>query len=355
MNSNNKTEEKPVEGIQFSLDHIEELLNRGHEILYGDKNVISPNFNASPDDSSMEHVPATHHIALSGETPTVSPGSHLLNTSATPSSHQRRPSSKRRSTISAPRRDEIADLPVSARAKRISIIKSRGGRVPDMEEGVDPEDRAQDVSMAELKRRIHLELEEYRRNGPLMTRSKKPTSESRRRLRTHSMPKPAPRPVLTRPVHTEVPKARSVPAPAPRKRPQPQPLPVPRPVRTTAPRDGRVPVWERLYHEGTALHDRNGSPPPAAAAPHAARSSKVQRSAIPVQRSAAPVQRLVVPGHYLSRPRPALLPRGPRRRRHARAGGGLAPRVHDAASPRAARRQAHHVTAQGGSAEGPGA
>lgn len=58
----------------------------------------------------------------------------------------------------------------SARAREIAKIRRASGRVPDLEEGVDPNDISQDVPIETLKERIHRELEEYRRTGPIMQR-----------------------------------------------------------------------------------------------------------------------------------------------------------------------------------------
>ncbi|CAD2220373.1 hypothetical protein AGDE_15142 [Angomonas deanei] len=98
-----------------------------------------------------------------------------------------------RNSISRKQIRELQEMPASARGQRISELKKRGEPVPDLEEGVDENDNAQDISIDDLKARIKRELEEYRKNGPLMLRRKSANvRRAPRKMTAHQTPKRPP-------------------------------------------------------------------------------------------------------------------------------------------------------------------
>ncbi|KPI88410.1 hypothetical protein ABL78_2475 [Leptomonas seymouri] len=209
---NGAANEDNLDEIKESLNRIEGVLNRGQHLLYGDEGEDSEAVDVSavasvpahqsngraynsyhttpPKRSTVNAVspdfqwpPATHTSAppRNGTAQAESASKSLRYHQAIHDSSCTRISgsaTRARSTLTrnsgalrlskAKKGEEV--LSVSARARRIQAIKEEGGRMPNFEEGVNDDDTAQNISIAELKARIHRELEEYHRNGPLMHR-----------------------------------------------------------------------------------------------------------------------------------------------------------------------------------------
>ncbi|KAG5485506.1 hypothetical protein LSCM1_07592 [Leishmania martiniquensis] len=200
-----------IDDIKDSLDRIERLLNCGQQLLYGDEAVDGEGGAASlegvPAGAAPASIPIARHVDVSYDSyqsssqrrqnpsrgvggggrlaahrqlPPAAP--HSLpprNTTNPLSSPQRTPpyhaSRARENPISTsskqcPPRFKKEKMSASLRGRQIAQIQKEGGMVPNLEEGVDASDTAQNMTIAELKERIHRELEEYRRFGPLMHR-----------------------------------------------------------------------------------------------------------------------------------------------------------------------------------------
>ncbi|GET86324.1 hypothetical protein, conserved [Leishmania tarentolae] len=217
-----------VDDIKESLDRIEKLLNRGQQLLYSDdavdaeqagNNGIIVSLGGKPADVDAVSIPTAQHVDTKGSSYKLPSGKRagvpLRGTGAAanascyrqstpqhPASHFQRNSqklhrllsgdsnhhhaSRNTSNHSSLRRHPWAnqarvsrkylrsdskdkDL-VSARGRRIVMIQKEGGIVPNFEEGLDPYDTPQNISIEVLKERIRRELEEYRRLGPLLHR-----------------------------------------------------------------------------------------------------------------------------------------------------------------------------------------
>lgn len=204
--------DESVGDIKESLNRIEELLHRGHELLYNEEHEeenavssVSRNDHTEEEEEMLVPVPALspsrpapRHQQPTASATTARPvktvaqstaytrdpepyryhsqsrelGRSTATNTAAGASHSRHP---RRSLGESENIFESA-----ARARAAGAGKGRG--VPAVEEGVD-DDTAQDFSLIDLKARIHRELEEYRRNGPLMMRRKSVQREHARRAK----------------------------------------------------------------------------------------------------------------------------------------------------------------------------
>ncbi|KAK7197085.1 hypothetical protein NESM_000653100 [Novymonas esmeraldas] len=209
--------------VKDSFDRIEELLNRGQQLLYGDE--AADGAAASPDGE-----PADAGAAAYGSYPSSSykdprnygagitapaglpPRSSAAAAAASSPSHSqlasrsqrdaenpyqrllqesnlrlpRKTTSKQRGSraiaragttstgskrrLSRSKKDEEEEMSASARGRQIAQIQREGGRLPNLEEGVDASDTVQNLTIEELKERIRRELDEYQRSGPLMQR-----------------------------------------------------------------------------------------------------------------------------------------------------------------------------------------
>ncbi|CAM41817.1 conserved hypothetical protein [Leishmania braziliensis MHOM/BR/75/M2904] len=204
-----------VDDIKNSLDRIEKLLNCGQQLLYGDGAADGEEASVSPDedpaDVSVVAISALQHFNPSYASYHSSPqrrrgsscglgsggesvahqqlasrsqynsenASHRLSGEGS-HQHSLKNSSKERSRYGRSRADQRlmgSNRPL-LRSKRNEVspslrgrqIRSERGRMRNLEEGVDPSDTPQNITIAALKERIRRELEEYRRSGPLMHR-----------------------------------------------------------------------------------------------------------------------------------------------------------------------------------------
>lgn len=214
---NSSANEENLDEIRESLNRIEEVLNRGQHLLYGDDaessgladpgavssaahadgprnghayhsyrstpqkpataNAVSPEYQRSP--AAHPPVPPPHggtamttsyhqgYSVFNAKAETESPYRTAFGSATRARTVSTHHSSTRR--LSKLKKDD-EEHSASARGRQIQEIKREGGRVPNLEDGVDDEDTAQDTSIEELKARIHRELEEYHRSGPLMQR-----------------------------------------------------------------------------------------------------------------------------------------------------------------------------------------
>lgn len=177
-----------------------------------------------------------------------------------------------------PKQEDEADFSASVRGRMIVQLQKEGGRVPNLEEGVDAGDTAQNYTIAELKARIRRELEEYQRNGPLMQRRESFVQRSRTaasRVATgaaapsagvKSSKRPAESRVTAPPAMTGAlvrKQVRTVPASVPAskaaKRPvaaQPKAKSVGGTPATTTALHRQTPFWERLYRDAATQQER---------------------------------------------------------------------------------------------------
>ncbi|KPA77573.1 hypothetical protein ABB37_06944 [Leptomonas pyrrhocoris] len=222
---NGAANEENLDEIRDSLNRIEDVLNRGQHLLYGDdaeeggepatvtvapapasanrngghayhsyhstpqKGTVGNSFSSDFQQSPAAHPPAQLRNGTAQTSAAYPPARQALGgkrdaESPHPVAHEkarRRLSGNAARAKTAPashtaarglsksKKDE-EDFSASLRARQIHKITREGGRVPNLEEGVDDSDTAQNTSLEELKARIHRELEEYHRNGPLMYR-----------------------------------------------------------------------------------------------------------------------------------------------------------------------------------------
>ncbi|KAG5486055.1 hypothetical protein LSCM4_06762 [Leishmania orientalis] len=214
-----------IDDIKDSLDRIERLLNCGQQLLYGDEAIDGEGAAASPKEEPLAaasvSIPIARHVDVSydsyqsssqrrqspsrgfggvgrlaahhhltsathlGLPPRDSGPSAAASSAHSPQSTPQYQASRARanpvSTVSKHHLPRFKrELSASIRGRQIAQIQKEGGMVPNLEEGVDASDTAQNMTIAELKERIHRELEEYRRFGPLMHR----LESCRRRQRT---------------------------------------------------------------------------------------------------------------------------------------------------------------------------
>ncbi|CAG9569685.1 conserved hypothetical protein [Leishmania major strain Friedlin] len=232
VSSSSNSNGELVDDIKESLDRIEKLLNRGQQLLYGDgaadgKKAYSEGAAVTPDgepaDADTVSIPTARHVDANcgsyqlpsdthvglplrgtGTSAAANASLYPQSTSQHSASHFQRNSEKlyqrlsgesnhrypsqngsNRSSLHARPHANRASvgsnrLPpgfkdkvlVSVRGRRIVQIQKEGGIVPNFEEGLDAHDTPQNFTIEELKARIHRELEEYRRLGPLMNRYK---------------------------------------------------------------------------------------------------------------------------------------------------------------------------------------
>ena len=214
---NGSASEENLDEIRESLNRIEEVLNRGQHLLYGDDaessgladpgavssaahadgprngyayhsyrstpqkrataSAVSPEYQRSP----VAHPPVPPRHGGTAMTTSYHQGYSVFNTKAETESPYRTASGSatRARTVSTHHsstrrlsklKKDDEEHSASARGRQIQEIKREGGRVPNLEDGVDDDDTAQNTSIEELKARIHRELEEYHRSGPLMQR-----------------------------------------------------------------------------------------------------------------------------------------------------------------------------------------
>lgn len=196
-----------IEDIKDSLDRIEELLTRGHQLLYGEENAENALSPLTPKDD--EQAPKAAVAPRVGATPSgrgaPRPGAvrpiHVVsqptglpsrNAPAAAAAEQwsaprksRAESSLRHQRLSAGHEED--SLSIHESAARIRNARAKGRPLPNLEEGIDENDVARSISLDELKARIHRELEEYRRNGPVMKRTK-PVQKSKARSTAAAAP-----------------------------------------------------------------------------------------------------------------------------------------------------------------------
>ncbi|CBZ24226.1 conserved hypothetical protein [Leishmania mexicana MHOM/GT/2001/U1103] len=231
VSSSSSSSGDPVDDIKESLDRIEKLLNRGQQLLYGDDAAdgmeaygegAAVSLGEDLGDADAVSIPTARHVDANCGSYQLPPGTRLglpprgagvgaaanvlLYPQSTPQhpanrfqrnseklyqrlsgeTNHRHPLQKganRSSLHPRPRANPVSmgnkrllpgfgkdKLLVSVRGRRVVQIQKEGGIVPNFEDGLDPYDTPQNITIEELKERIRRELEEYRRMGPLMHR-----------------------------------------------------------------------------------------------------------------------------------------------------------------------------------------
>lgn len=336
--------EMGMNGVADSLNRIEKLLDRGQQLLYGDDdyNEVSPvSDTGEPLDSSVSGVVrqkgyySSHAVVAAAAAappppPAAAPPPSKLTgkpsrgmrgaAAAAPNtmsrshqdletSYQKLLASNRqkqkvngsrhhlhsgikplastpsRLRLSGSGERDTVSFSASARAREIAQIKKSGGSVPNLEDGVDANDTPQNITIEELKARIHRELEEYQRNGPIMLR--RPSYAKKGTIRPDSIrrpitpqPKTTTTPAATRlrasatPAATRVSQRQAVKPQVSRtvvgpnratgaKKPSApasqvkQPSPARRQASTSPTTTSSIPIWERLYHDASAQQKRS--------------------------------------------------------------------------------------------------
>lgn len=170
MSRSASREEESIDDIKTSLSRIEKLLNRGHQLLYGPEG-------EDPEPSTPDDL--SHTVGAAAECPVAVAAAALSPTPAAP-----RRLSLERSAVSTP---AATPQPHTRQARgtgqrppwgknnealerSMRRVRRVGKKARVLEEGIDDDDVPQDISLEDLKARIHRELEEYHRNGPLMLR-----------------------------------------------------------------------------------------------------------------------------------------------------------------------------------------